>query len=368
MVRRRTIGNWAVCAAFATPLLTTLFMMTGCGLEAAPQPPSLKLPQPVTDLSATRVGDTVTLRWTMPKRDTDKVLLKGDQKAIICRSLGAQPCESAGEIMATPNKPAVFNDQLPSQLTADVSQLLTYTVRLKNHLGHDGGPSNEVFTASGAPPLKIADFSAEASPEGVILRWKPEGADIASKDTIIRIHRTLVVDPKAPKPNQAAGSPAPIERTLEVTGPDKGRALDRDAALDNTYRYTAERVRKISITGHSVEETSEPSELISIDARDIFPPHTPQDLQAVADPDAKTIDLSWSPDTEADIAGYVVYRRDAGSTGNPARISQPGPVAPSFRDASPLPGHSYLYSVSAIDRDGNESARSPEIEEGLPQP
>lgn len=363
MVRRRTIGSWVACAALAAILLTTLFITAGCGLEAAPQPPSLKLPQPVTDLSATRAGDIVTLRWTMPKRDTDKVLLKNDQRAVICRSLGAQPCETAGEIMATPSKPAVFNDQLPSRISTGPPQLLTYTVRLTNHLGHDAGPSNEVFTARGAPPLKIADLSAEASPEGVILRWKPEG-----DDTTIRIHRTLVADPKAPKPNQAAGSSAPSEQTLEVTGLDKGRALDRDAALDNTYRYTAERVTKVRISGHTIEETSELSELISIDARNIFPPHTPVDLQAVADPDAKTIDLSWSPDTETDIAGYVVYRREAGSTGDPVRISQSGSVAPSFRDAGPLPGHRYLYSVSAIDRDGNESARSTEVEEGLPQP
>ena len=42
-------------------------------------------------------------------------------------------------------------------------------------------------------------------------------------------------------------------------------------------------------------------------------------------------------------------------------------VAPSFRDAAVLPGHTYAYSVSALDRDGNESPRSAEVEETLPQ-
>jgi hypothetical protein len=30
-------------------------------------------------------------------------------------------------------------------------------------------------------------------------------------------------------------------------------------------------------------------------------------------------------------------------------------------------GQRYAYSVSAVDHDGNESARSPEVEEQLPQ-
>ncbi|MGH9587382.1 MAG: hypothetical protein ACRD3F_10550, partial [Acidobacteriaceae bacterium] len=33
----------------------------GCGMVASPQPPSLKLPQPVADLTAQRVGNQVNL-------------------------------------------------------------------------------------------------------------------------------------------------------------------------------------------------------------------------------------------------------------------------------------------------------------------
>ena len=52
--------------------------LAGCGMPGAPQPPSLDLPERVGDLSAVRTGRQVTLTWHMPKRDTDKLLLRGN--------------------------------------------------------------------------------------------------------------------------------------------------------------------------------------------------------------------------------------------------------------------------------------------------
>ena len=83
---------------------------------------------------------------------------------------------------------------------------------------------------------------------------------------------------------------------------------------------------------------------------------------------AHAIDCSWTPDTDSDLAGYVVYRRDVTAGTTMERVSPRTPlVAPSFTDAAVVPGHRYAWVVSAIDQDGNESARSPEAEEELPQ-
>jgi hypothetical protein len=358
MNRGRIVALRAAAAGAVVPFL----MMAGCGMNATPQPPSLKLPAPVTDLSGARVGDEVHLHWTMPKRDTDKVILKGDQRARICRRVETGACQTAGELMIAPAAPADFVDHIPAALATGSPRLLTYLVELENHAGHNAGPSNPVHTATGPTLPKIEDFSAAATQDGVVLKWKPE-----ANTELIRIHRSLVVDPKRKQSSQMAGSPAPPEQTLEVSAPDQGQALDRDAALDNVYRYSAQRMRKFTLEGHVFEVTSVGSDVVTLNARDVFAPRTPTGLQAVADPDAKVIDLSWSPNTENDLAGYAVYRRDAGSASNPVRVSPPGVVAPSFRDASSLPGHSYAYSVSAIDRDGNESPRSADVEETLPQ-
>jgi hypothetical protein len=346
-------------AGLALPLL----MMTGCGTQAAPQPPSLKLPEPVVDLTAVRHGDTVRLHWTMSRRTTDKVILKADQDAHICRRVETGPCETAGDLRIAPKAPADFVDHLPAALISGPPRLVTYVVELRNQKGQTAGPSNAAYTAAGAAPPPLVPFSAAAQAEGVLLQWKSAGGE-----ETVRIHRELVVKPGAPKPSETSGSPPPLVQTLEVTGKDHGQTLDGDAALDHTYRYFAERVVKLTITGHAFELLSAPSETVTIDAHDVFPPHVPEGLQAVADPDAHAIDLSWAPNTEPDIAGYVVYRREAASSAAPVRISPASVTAPSFRNSDPVDGRRYAYSVSAVDRDGNESPRSAEVEESLPQP
>ena len=79
------------------------------------------------------------------------------------------------------------------------------------------------------------------------------------------------------------------------------------------------------------------------------------------------IDLSWLPVTEADLAGYAVYRREG--EGAWQRISPAQPVVgPAFHDPEVQPGHTYRYAVTAIDQLGHESARSPEAEETVPNP
>jgi len=79
------------------------------------------------------------------------------------------------------------------------------------------------------------------------------------------------------------------------------------------------------------------------------------------------IDLSWQPGAEADLAGYIVYRREG--AGDWQRISPPQPVVgPAFHDARVQPGHIYSYAVSAIDQGGHQSARSAEAQESVPNP
>lgn len=184
------------------------------------------------------------------------------------------------------------------------------------------------------------------------------------------MHRDLVKPPVAPRPNESEGAPPPEQQTLEVNldKDDPGQALDRDATLDHTWKYSAERVLHVEVDHHALEIAGPPSATIAIDAKDVFPPRIPQGLAAVADAQAHAIDLSWVPDPDADLAGYFVYRRDVTAGGAAQRISPSKPlVAPSFSDTAVVPGHRYAYAVSAIDRDGNQSARSEEVEEELPQ-
>ncbi len=360
------------CAAVASAWVV---LLAGCGLAANPQPPTLGLPAPVKDLTATRAGDEVHLHWTMPKNTTDKVTLKGDQRAHICWAVAseiaaqklAKACSASGDATFAPDKPADFTAPMPVDLTSGTPRAVIYFVELQNHAGKTAGPSNPAWVMAGAAPPAVAWLRLETQAHGVVLHWDEAAAE---KGMVLRIHRSLVPRPRTPKPNEANGVPEPTEQVLEVNldGADPGEALDRDAGLDHEWKYWVERVMKVDANGHALEVAGKESPTVMVDAKDVFPPTVPVGLAAVADAQGRAIDLSWAPDADADLAGYVVYRRDATAGGSMERISgKILVVPPSFTDGQVMPAHRYAYAVSAVDRDGNESARSAEVEEGLPQ-
>src|SRR3954463_5389040 len=62
-------------------------LLVGCGQPGVPQPPSLHLPVPVKDLRATRIGEKVTLTWTVPYETTDREAIREPGKMRVCRIL-----------------------------------------------------------------------------------------------------------------------------------------------------------------------------------------------------------------------------------------------------------------------------------------
>lgn len=364
-------GPWlwaAVASVCAAGLL-------GCALAANPQPPTLWLPTPVKDLTVAREGDAVHLHWGMPRRTTDNVMLKGEQRAHVCWFWAtAQPlkdagshCSAVGDATFPPGKPADLTLPLPAELTTGPLRVAAFVVELQSPAGKTAGPSNPGFVPTGAAPPAVTGFAAQARAEGVVLHWDKAAP---APGLVLRIHRDLVQVPAAPRPSEAEGAPPPEQQTLEVDldKDDPGQALDRDAPLDHTWKYTAERVLRVEAEHHALALAGPSSAPVTIVAKDVFPPRVPRDLAAVADAQAHAIDLSWVPDPEADLAGYFVYRRDLTAGGAAERISPARPlVPPSFSDTTVVPGHRYAYAVSAVDRDGNQSAPSQEVEEELPQ-
>ncbi len=370
--------KWIVCAALAGAA-----GLTGCGLPGAPQAPSLNLPDRVTDLSAVRTGNQVSLTWTMPKKNTDKLLLKGDVTARVCRraSSGGE-CVTAGTAQFAPGADATFTETLPAALVSGAPRAMRYFVELENRKGRSAGLSNGTDVAAGAAPDAVTGLSAEVAKAGVLLRWEKSDA-WSGPGVAIRLKRTLLTPPSGAEKKQErtsvlAPQPEPIERTLLVTAAmGQGRALDQDIRFGQTYAYRAQRVATVTADGQKLELAGPLSNPVRIDAVNIFPPDVPVGLVAVATAGGNgakaAIDLSWTPDTEADLAGYIVYRREPATAGEGdggwQRVSAAQPVVgPGFHDADVVPGHTYDYAVSAIDGQGHESGRSADAQETVPEP
>lgn len=362
-----------------TPALAAsgcILWLAGCGLASNPQPPTLRLPEPVKDLSAARAGNAVDLHWTMPRHTTDNVELKGPQPAHVCwmRLTGeaapkfdARACRAAGSASYEPDKPAEFRASLPAELLSGAPTAVAYFVELMSPAGKTAGPSNAAWAATGPAPPAVSGLHLEAQPEGVVVRW---AAAQPEPGMVMRLRRRLLNSPASGKQNEQEGAPVPPVQTLEVdlSSDDSGGAVDHDAALDHAYEYTAQRVVKVTLEGHPLEIAGLPSRPVTIDAKDVFPPPVPEGLAAVADEETHAIDLSWRPDSEADLAGYVVYRRDVTAGTGWERISGKAPlVAPAYEDRSVTAGHQYAYAVSAVNANGYESGKSGEVVEEAAQ-
>jgi len=368
----------ALAAAMAAAIA-----LTGCGTPGAPLPPSLKLPDPVTNLTASRTGNQLALTWTMPKKNTDKLLIKGNIPVRICRKESLGSCEPVpGDLAFAPAAQGAFTETLPPALAAGPPRPLTYSVELRNSKGRSAGLSNGAVVLAGEAPAPVTGLSAQVRKEGVVLRWTADAA--AEPSTVIRLHRKLLTPQsksgsagKPPaQPGILAPEPEPVEQSLLVDdaaqpGRSPDRVLDKSIRFGEAYEFRAQRVSRVNVNGQTLELPGPISEPIRVEAIDVFPPATPTGLAAVAtaadSAAGPSIDLSWQPVGEADLAGYAVYRREGDSDWQ--RISPPQPVVgPAFHDPQVQSGHTYHYAVTAIDQLGHESPRSPEAEETIPNP
>ncbi len=384
------------CAARRTVLaagLAAVLTLSGCGTPGAPQPPSLNLPEPVADLTAVRAGSQITLAWTMPKKNTDKLLLKGNVAVRICRSATCATCGGASSsakgsgcsasavLSLAPGAAATFTETLPAALTAGLPRLLSYSVELTNRNGRSAGLSNAAEVLAGVAPGAVTGLTAEVRRQGVALHWTPVTGQ--AFPAAIRLRRTLLTPPPAAKPHAdlLTPEPEPLEQNLLVDSCEKtgskgrcralDRALDKSIRFGESYAYRAQRVARVQVGKETLELDGPLSAPVRVEALDIFPPEVPTGLAAVATvgdtAPQSAIDLSWQPVADANLAGYIVYRREGEADWQ--RISPALPqAAPAFHDTNVQTGHTYRYAVSAIGQNGHESARSAEAQETTPGP
>jgi len=111
-------------------------------------------------------------------------------------------------------------------------------------------------------------------------------------------------------------------------------------------------VQAIAPAGDGTAE-SENSTTVSIVPKDTFPPAAPVGLQFILG--GKTIELTWTHNTEPDLAGYQVYRAFENNGFERIKETQ---ESTSYSDRNIEPGKHYRYAVTAVDRAGNESKMS----------
>jgi hypothetical protein len=354
---------------------TLLVLLAACGVTSPPLPPSLHLPQPVADLKASRKGNTVTLTWTVPEQSTDSEPLRRHLGVTrICREVDPdEPTRCSRQIaQLTPNQlPAPKQDEsgrkLPVQVTftdtlapelqqQNLFGRVRYAVETVNTNGRSAGLSNRVEVSIAPVASPPTDIAARVTSDAVELRFSP--TPTYSGPPAARDQGSFIENYRVYRSTRDGTS----FTALGFSVIEGGDMVFRDRGFEWATAYVY-KVTPVSTTRERVEIEGEDSKPIEVFTHDSFPPAAPEGLQAVSSGTAreKFIDLTWAPNTESDLAGYHVYRRQ--QAGDWVRITKDLITTPAFRDSNVMPGRTYYYAVSAGDLRRNESAKSEEAGE-----
>jgi len=358
----------------AAILIVAISSLLGCGVPGAPIPPSADIPRFVSDLKAVRKGDTVTLTWTTPTETSDGELIRRPGKMLVQRALRSdQSSELAFQtISELPLQPtlkedrgeqATATDTLTNLLRPGGAGFAVYVVLAQGHNGKSFGLPNRVsvpLVPNLAPPQKI---SASAVPTGIMLAWEPSGAVPTTANTqtqyAYKILRRL----------QGAKEPVLVKQ-VNAGNPEKS-FIDTGIEWEKSYQYWIVPVTLWQDGNRKGEIEGDDSPIAEVLAHDSFPPANPSGVEAVfsasqsAGATNSFIDITWTANTEPDLAGYNVYRH-AGNE-RPAKINSDLVKTPRFADPGVQPGMKYFYSVTAVDLRGNESGKSEETSETVPK-
>jgi hypothetical protein len=338
-------------------------VLASCGQPGAPIAPSLELPRAVEDLSATRKGDKVTLRWTPPNRFTDGRMVRRVGPTHICRSTDSAPpttCTVAATVPPLPDEPKKkkvehvafeFEDSLPQGLgDSSPTGYVNYGVEVLNTHGRSVGLSNQVKISTAPALLPPSDLKIQLGDEGVTLTWGAGNfPDLPELAFVYQISRKGESGEFTPIATVSSAQLSYVDTSVEWEKKSQYRVAVMTESRDG----------KLLVEGMD----SAPLEVF---AHDVFPPAAPREIQAVfSGPGQQTfIDLSWTPGSEQDLAGYNVYRSEDGAP--PEKINPQLVTSPAFRDEKVVAGKTYAYMVTAVDARGNESVKSGEASEKVP--
>jgi hypothetical protein len=373
------------CLTISLLLFSSILFAAGCGAPGEPVPPAPPTPVAITDLAARQAGDAVQLSFTMPSKSTlgenlkeipTLEVLRGsfkpdgtvDEKSF--RVVDTVPGSLVNEYVQKGK--VEFPDAIsPEELKAHAGETVLYRVRTYVSPKKISPGSPTVTLKLYPVPAPISSVEVELTENAIHLKWQPPTRTTAGEPlgAIPEYHVYRgELDPQtaeAAKADTRKGTwKAPLLQIAITTIPEY-----HDVGFDygKTYAYTVRSV--VQVQGMALESSDSP--LVVLAPRDTFPPAAPQGLVAAVLPgatgEAEVVDLSWSINLETDLAGYRVYRSEQEGTQGELLTKELLPT-PAYRDTSVHNGQKYWYSVTAVDKAGNESAPSTPIAVEVAQP
>jgi hypothetical protein len=299
--------------------------LSGCGVVGDILPPALNLPMRATDLTALEHGKAIDISFKMPANTTEGQVIRHPPQIDV--RIGPAP-DDPNDVNGWAAHATRIRTTQPSAETPTapwVNQKVAISVRLLNDRGKDAGWAPLLILVV-IPPLETPkDLVATSQPAGVHLQW-------VSPAPKFRVFRHSLTGPG-------------YEQIATTEKPE----YDDNVDFGKEYTYY---VQAVAPAGDGTAESDDSAQK-AFTPKDEFPPAAPTGLQFILG--GKTVELTWTHNTEPDMVGYRVYRA---FENNPFERIQDTQESTSYSDHNIEPGKHYRYAVTAVDRAGNESPRS----------
>jgi hypothetical protein len=354
-------------------------LIAGCAAPGDPIARHPVVPAAVSDLSARQYGSAFVLTFTLPTRSLDRQALAERPSIEIYRAElppGTAPDKQTSwrlaytipseqvETYLHGNRIAFHDPLAPDEFTRAPGSSLAYKIRTREARARESADSNVVTARIYPAPEAPRDVRVSVTETEVVVSWAEAMLPPGASARVYRVFRGVSEAGQENLPREI--SQLKLKTPLELAGSSNAtefRDVHFEFGMD--YVYT---VRSAAQFGADFVESAD-SAPAGVTPREIFPPAAPTNLELTVMPAtpqaAAYVELSWEISTEADLAGYFVYRSDAADSPG-ERISTEILPSPTFRDISVLAGRRYYYRVSAVDRAGNESPKSSAAEADIP--
>ena len=366
-------------------VLSIFFLTAGCGAPGEPQPPTPPVPQAITDLTAKQAGDGVLLTFTMPGKSTlGERLQQVPAFEVLRGTLRADGTPDPKSFRVVDTVPgavvARYSQRGQVQFTDPVSpvdpqlrsgQPFVYRVHTLFSGKRPSPDSKDVILRLYPVAERISSLDANVTEQGIDLKW-PAPTHTSSGEPLPGVQEYHVYRGELDSATASVAASDPLQAKWKSPVLQLGATTTtdyRDSGFDygKTYAYLVRSV--IGSPAGPLESSDSPPAIVT--PKDTFPPAAPQGLVAVVQPGptpgSAVVELSWSINVEPDLAGYRVYRSQQEGTRGVLLTLELLP-SPAYRDNSVQTGQRCWYTVTAVDRSGNESAPSPAVAVDVAQP